>query len=184
MFRIGRRSGHEVRPVWSPDQQPSERLERDVLASAELAEQIRHPSIRQEGGNITEQPGRRLAELLRDEVVNGQADHHVTVITVTDHLADRHRQKRITKQRGRTLAKSQSRVARSIASERNKIPAHQNAEKIGGDSVTGQIEDLLGVRIPISRDPRKVWRHGFIIAATSACGQAHGTSAAARALRR
>lgn len=137
MFRIGRWRWREVRPLWSLDQQPSERLERDVLAGAELAEQIGHPSIRQEGGNITEQLGRRLAELLRYEIVNGQADHHVTVITVTDYLADRHRQKRITKQRGRTLAKSQGRMACSIAPERNEIPIQQNAEKIGGDSVPG-----------------------------------------------
>lgn len=49
------------------------------------------------------------------------------------------------------------------ASECHGILLQQNAERIGGDSVAGRIEDLRGVRVTVSWNPYTVRRHGFII---------------------
>lgn len=169
---IRRWSGPEVRPGRRPDQQPAERIQRDVLAGTEFAEQISHPPVRQAGGYIAEEFRRRLAELPGDEVVHGEASHDVSVITAgTDYLANSQGQEGITKQRDRTLAESRCHMTRPVAPEGDAVPAGQAAEKIGGNSVTGQFEDLLGVRVSVSRDLCKVGRHAFIIVATAPCGQ-------------
>jgi hypothetical protein len=75
--RPGRRCRGEVRPIWCLDQQPSEGFECDIRTCAELAEQVRHPSIGYAGSDLIEHFGRDLADLMGDEVENGQAHHYV-----------------------------------------------------------------------------------------------------------
>jgi hypothetical protein len=98
--------GQEIRPIRCLDQLPCKGLERDVLTDAELTQQIRYPSSGQAGSDPAEQVGGDQADLLGDEVENGQAHHHVPVIDGTDSLTDRIRQERIAKPRRRAPALS------------------------------------------------------------------------------
>ena len=64
-------------------------FERDIAPRAEFTQQVSHPSLRQGGS---------------DEIVEGQANHHITGIAVTDNLANSRRQERVSKQPSRSTA--------------------------------------------------------------------------------
>lgn len=170
--------GQEIRPVRCLDQFPSEGLESDALSGAEHTQQIRYPSVGQAGSDLVEQVGGDQADLLGDEVVNGQAHHYVTVITCSDNLADRIRQECIAKQRGRAPAQRYNRVAESVPAKSDEIPVIQAAQEIGGNTITGQLEHRLGVRVSVSGNSRQDWLHAPMIAATASSGQAHREDAA------
>ena len=147
---------------------PSKGLQRDVLAGAELTQQISYPSAGQAGGDLGEQVAGDQAHLPGDDVENGQAHHHVTIIDGPDSLADRIRQERIAKQRGRAAAQRYNRVAGSVPVKRDEVPVIQAAQEIGGNTITRQLKHRLGVSIPISGNPRQDRLHAPIIAVTGA----------------
>ena len=168
----GRRGRREVRPIWCLDQQPPEGFERDVRTCAESAKQITDPSTGQSGSDVIEQLGRDQAELLGDEIADGQADHHVTGIIITDNLANRRRQERVSKLRGRSPAKRDRRMAGTVPAKSDGVPVMQAVQKIGANPALGQLENRLGVSIFVSGDPRQVRLHATSIVTTGPPGQA------------
>jgi hypothetical protein len=118
-------------------QQPPEGHERDIRPCAEFAEQFRDPSIGQGGSDIVEHLGRDQAELLGDEVVDSQANHHVTGIIITDDLANRRRQERVSKQRGRSAAKRDRRMAGAVPAKGDGVPVIHAVQEIGANPASG-----------------------------------------------
>jgi hypothetical protein len=95
--------------------------------------------------------------------VDGQANHHVTGIIVTDNSANRRRQERVTKQRGRSAAKCDCRMAGAVPAKSDGVDVSHAVQQTGGNSITSQLENRLGVSILVSGNPRQVGVRATII---------------------
>jgi hypothetical protein len=157
-------SGHEVRAFCCLDQLPSKSTERDVLPAAEFTKQVRQRTAWQTGGDIVEHLRGLQAELPRDEMVNRQADHQVAGITAPAELTECCRQQRFTQLCGRTGAERHSGLSCPVPAKSEEVAVVERLHELRRDPPASQLEDRPGVRLTISRNPRHIGFHHFIIA--------------------